>query len=87
MLSVDEKFCGGMAVDFPFAVFRLSFVITRRSDCGDDKRQPENGESNRLKILPALPTSFSVPSVSSVATRPNENRSSGCDSDRWRVDF
>jgi hypothetical protein len=32
-----EKFCGGMAADFPFAIFRLSFVIVGRSGSDNDK--------------------------------------------------
>jgi hypothetical protein len=32
---LKEKFGGGMAVDFPFAIFRLSFVIAENSESCD----------------------------------------------------
>jgi hypothetical protein len=38
LFGVDRgKFWWAIAVDFPFAIFRLSFVIAEQSASGDDK--------------------------------------------------
>jgi hypothetical protein len=49
-----QKFYGAMTVDFPFAIFRLSFVIDKAAyiPMTNDKRKMANGKSNHPSISP-----------------------------------